>query len=282
MLASPDQQDPRLPIPIPRSMATSGRGSKGSSDTTMQVAVDTEHHLIVTHEGDQRWLRPRAARAPLPKATKATLQTADQVGGRGRRGTSAGRRSWHASRPASTVTLPKPDDIPGAKSDGRFGANRTSSICRRRMLYRCPAGERLRYYFTNVENGLARCVATGRTRACTCELKSRCTTGGATPDPHGGSTSTWSKPCEKARRRSSGHAPAAWRPSSIPSARSRPGWEQPTSYDEDTTTRGHRDGAARPRLQPHPCHEHHGTGPADRGNADIALGSETVTAMPMP
>jgi hypothetical protein len=48
MLASPDQQI-SLTDPDSRSMATSGRGS-GIVGYNVQVAVDTEHHLIVTHE----------------------------------------------------------------------------------------------------------------------------------------------------------------------------------------------------------------------------------------
>jgi hypothetical protein len=46
MLASPDQQV-SLTDPDSRSMATSGRGS-GVVGYNVQVAVDTEHHLIVT------------------------------------------------------------------------------------------------------------------------------------------------------------------------------------------------------------------------------------------
>jgi len=48
MLASPDQQL-SLTDPDSRSMATSGRGS-GVVGYNVQVAVDTEHHLIVTQE----------------------------------------------------------------------------------------------------------------------------------------------------------------------------------------------------------------------------------------
>ena len=47
MLASPDQQI-SLTDPDSRSMATSGRGS-GVVGYNVQVAVDTKHHLIVTH-----------------------------------------------------------------------------------------------------------------------------------------------------------------------------------------------------------------------------------------
>ena len=48
MLAAPDQHI-SLTDPDSRSMATSGRGS-GVVGYNVQVAVDTEHHLIVTHE----------------------------------------------------------------------------------------------------------------------------------------------------------------------------------------------------------------------------------------
>lgn len=48
MLASPDRQI-SLTDPDSRSMATSGRGS-GVVGYNVQVAVDTEHHLIITHE----------------------------------------------------------------------------------------------------------------------------------------------------------------------------------------------------------------------------------------
>src|ERR1035437_11121187 len=48
MLATPDQQI-SLTDPDARSMATSGRGS-GVVGYNVQIAVDTKHHLIVTHE----------------------------------------------------------------------------------------------------------------------------------------------------------------------------------------------------------------------------------------
>src|SRR5208282_5975820 len=48
MLATPDQQI-SLSDPDARSMATSGRGS-GVVGYNVQVAVETRHHLIITHE----------------------------------------------------------------------------------------------------------------------------------------------------------------------------------------------------------------------------------------
>ena len=70
MLATPDQQI-SLTDPDARSMATSGRGS-GVVGYNVQVAVDTAHHLIVTHavtnEGSDR-----SQLSPVAKETKATL-----------------------------------------------------------------------------------------------------------------------------------------------------------------------------------------------------------------
>jgi hypothetical protein len=81
MLASPDQQI-SLTDPDSRSMATSGRGS-GVVGYNVQVAVDTEHHLIVTHEvtktGARNWPRSRAggrsasARLALPGENPSLL-----------------------------------------------------------------------------------------------------------------------------------------------------------------------------------------------------------------
>jgi transposase len=71
MLAAADQQI-SLTDPDSRSMATSGRGS-GVVGYNVQVAVDTEHHLIVTHEVTNVG-SDRAQLARVAKETKATLQ----------------------------------------------------------------------------------------------------------------------------------------------------------------------------------------------------------------
>ena len=72
MLASPDQQI-SLTDPDSRSMATSGRGS-GVVGYNVQVAVDTKHHLIVTHEVTNSG-SDRAQLANMAKQAKAVLQT---------------------------------------------------------------------------------------------------------------------------------------------------------------------------------------------------------------
>src|SRR5438132_4310693 len=71
LLATADQQI-SLTDPDARSMATRGRGS-GIVGYNVQVAVDTEHHLIITHEVTNVG-SDRAQLAHMAKETKATLE----------------------------------------------------------------------------------------------------------------------------------------------------------------------------------------------------------------
>ena len=80
MLASPDQQI-SLTDPDSRSMATSGRGS-GVVGYNLQVAVDTEHHLIIAHEVTNSG-SDRAQLANMGKQAKAVARRR-QARGRGR------------------------------------------------------------------------------------------------------------------------------------------------------------------------------------------------------
>src|SRR5947207_3947058 len=72
MLAAPDQQI-SLTDPDARSMATSGRGS-GVVGYNVQVAVETKHHLIVTHEVTNVG-NDRSQLAGVAKQTKDALET---------------------------------------------------------------------------------------------------------------------------------------------------------------------------------------------------------------
>src|ERR1700686_1873143 len=169
MLAAPDQQI-SLTDPDSRSMATSGGGS-GVVGYNVQVAVDTEHHLIVPHEVTNVG-SDRAQLARVAQATKAALQT-DSLEAVADRGYFSGEEILACDQAGITVTLPKPMTS-GMEAKGRFG-KQDFVYLPEEDVYRCPAGERLKYYYTNVENGLR--LRRYWTNACrTCALKSRCTT----------------------------------------------------------------------------------------------------------
>ena len=137
----------------------------------MQVAVDTEHHLIVTHEVTNVG-SDRSQLARVAKEAKAALQT-DTLEAVADRGYFNGEEIVACDQIGITVTLPKPLTS-GAKSEGRFGKQDFVYVPEE-DVYRCPAGERLKYYYTNVENGLK--LRRYWTNACrTCALKNRCTT----------------------------------------------------------------------------------------------------------
>ena len=170
MLASPDQQI-SLTDPDSRSMATSGRGS-GVVGYNVQVAVETEHHLIVTHEVTNTG-SDRAQLANIAKQAKAVLQT-DKLEAVADRGYFNSPEILACHEAGITVTLPKPLTS-GAKSDGRFGKQDFVYIAEE-DVYRCPAGERLPYRYTNEEGG--KVLRRYWTNVCPkCPIKSHCTTG---------------------------------------------------------------------------------------------------------
>jgi transposase len=168
MLAAPDQQI-SLTDPDSRSMATSGRGS-GVVGYNVQVAVETEHHLIVTHEVTNSG-SDRAQLANVAKQAKAVLQT-ETLEAVADRGYFNSPEILACHEAGITVTLPKPMTS-GAKSDGRFGKQDFVYIADQ-DVYRCPAGERLTYRYTNEEDG--KVLRRYWTTACPeCPLKSQCT-----------------------------------------------------------------------------------------------------------
>ena len=170
MLASPDQQI-SLTDPDSRSMATSGRGS-GVVGYNVQVAVDTEHHLIVTHEVTNSG-SDRSQLANVAKQAKAVLQT-ETLEAVADRGYFNSPEILACEQAGITVTLPKPMTS-GAKSQGRFGKQDFVYVANE-DVYRCPAGERLTYRYTNEEDG--KVMRRYWTTACpVCPLKAQCTTG---------------------------------------------------------------------------------------------------------
>ena len=169
-LAQPDNQI-SLTDTDARSMATSGRGS-GVVGYNVQAAVDTTHHLIVAHEVTTSG-SDRSQLAPMSKMTKAVLGVGklDVVADRGY---FTSEQILECVEADVTVTLPKPqtsnNKLRGrfVKSDFRYVASKD--------VYICPAGETLKFYYTNEEKGLT--LRRYWTNACaSCAIKSKCTTG---------------------------------------------------------------------------------------------------------
>ena len=170
MLASPDQQI-SLTDPDSRSMATSGRGS-GVVGYNVQVAVDTDHHLIIAHEVTNTG-SDRAQLANIGSRAKDALGV-DKLEAVADRGYYSGEEIFACDKAGIAVTLPKPMTS-GLQARGRFG-KQDFVYLGDEDVYRCPAGEKLSYHYTNVEDGQQ--LRRYWTNACRdCALKAHCTTG---------------------------------------------------------------------------------------------------------
>src|SRR6185436_5121514 len=112
---APDQQI-SLTDPDARSMATSGRGS-GVVGYNVQVAVETEHHLIVTHEVTNVG-SDRAQLAAMAREAKAVLEV-EKLDAIADRGYFSGEEILACEQAGISVTLPKPMTS-NAKAERRF------------------------------------------------------------------------------------------------------------------------------------------------------------------
>jgi transposase len=170
MLAAPDQQI-SLTDPDSRSMATSGRGS-GVVGYNVQVAVDTKHHLIITHEVTNVG-SDRSQLSPMAEQAKATLQV-ESLDAIADRGYFSGPEILACEQAGITVTLPKPMTSHSI-AEGRFAKHDFRYVAEENV-YICPAGERLAKHYKVEEHGLV--LHRYWTSACRyCAIKSRCTTG---------------------------------------------------------------------------------------------------------
>ena len=170
MLASPDQQI-SLTDPDSRSMATSGRGS-GVVGYNVQVAVDTQHHLIVTHEVTNDG-SDRVQLANVASRAKEALNV-DKLEAVADRGYYSGEEILACDNAGVAVTLPKPMTS-GMEARGRFG-KQDFVYLGGEDVYRCPAGEKLSHHYTLEVNGQQ--LRRYWTNACRdCALKPRCTSG---------------------------------------------------------------------------------------------------------
>jgi transposase len=170
MMQTEDKQI-SLTDPDARSMATSGRGS-GIVGYNVQSAVDTKHHLIVSHEvtnvgSDRAQLSNMAEQARTAIGSETIEAVAD-------RGYYAGEEIKACEEAGITVYLPKILNS-GAKAEGRFGKQDFIYVAEV-DVYLCPAGQQLTYRYTREEAGKK--LRRYWTSACqACALKSKCTTG---------------------------------------------------------------------------------------------------------
>ena len=169
MMRSTDKQI-SLTDPDARSMATSGKDT-GIVGYNVQVAVDTEHHLIIAHEVTNVGT-DRAQLANMGHQAKAVLGV-DTLEAVADRGYYSGDEILACERSGISVTLPKPMKS-GAGLDGRYGKQDFVYLSDE-DAYRCPAGETLTHRWTTHDKcHVLRKYATPACRDC--PLKSQCTT----------------------------------------------------------------------------------------------------------
>lgn len=268
MLATPDQQI-SLTDPDARSMATSGRGS-GVVGYNVQVAVDTTHHLIVTHEVTNVG-SDRSQLSAVAKKAKATLEV-ENLEAVADRGYFSSEEILACEKAGITVTLPIPITS-NAKTEGRFGKQDFRYLAEE-DVYICPPGERLAYSFTTSENGLV--LHRYATKACqSCTIKRTCTTGKERR------ISRWQHEhvLEAVQRRLDEH------PEKMRQRRETvehpfgtiKAWMGATHFVMKTLPRGrHRNGAARAGLQSHARHKHHRRAVAHRSDESIVAADIAV------
>lgn len=164
--ATPDKQI-SLTDPDARSMKTRGTGIVGYN---VQTAVDAKHHLIVAHEvtnvgSDRDQLSSMATQARAAMATQALTAIAD-------RGYFNSNQILACHEAGITVIVPK-TVTSNATADGRFG--RADFIYdAQKNEYRCPAGERLIWRYSTVEDGL-KLHRYWSSNCQTCAIKKQCT-----------------------------------------------------------------------------------------------------------
>jgi hypothetical protein len=166
---TPDQQI-SLTDPDARSMATSGRGS-GIVGYNVQAAVDTTHHLIVTHKvtnigHDRTSLAPTAIQAKAVIGSDTLKVVAD-------RGYFSGEQFKACADAGITIYVPKPLTSSGIKR-GLFG-KQDFIFEADKDHYLCPAGQMLTKGRHRADHKSAVNFYRHLTACFTCELKPHCT-----------------------------------------------------------------------------------------------------------
>lgn len=168
-------------------MATSARHS-GMVGYNVQSAVDTETHIIVTHEVTNQGF-DRDQLSPMAIAAKDALERAD-LHVIADKGYFSGPEILACHEAGITTTVPRPATSGNAAKGMYVKADFAYDV--ERDIYVCPAGEELIYRYTREERG-RRFGDTGSTNARPVPFRAgaRTARSGASPD---GSTRIWSMP----------------------------------------------------------------------------------------
>lgn len=160
-----------LTDPDARAMATSAKNS-GLVGYNVQAAVDTETHLIVTHDVTNL-CHDRDQLAAMAKEAKTALDRCE-MNAVADKGYFSGREVLACHKAGIVTTVPRPETSGNRKKGLYVKADFTYDA--EADVYRCPAGEELTYRYTRDEDDLA--MRRYWTSACRdCLFKSRCTTG---------------------------------------------------------------------------------------------------------
>lgn len=160
-----------LTDPDARAMATSARHS-GLVGYNVQSAVDTETHIIVTHEVTNQGF-DRDQLHPMATAAKDALGR-DDLHAIADKGYFSGAQILACDKAGIAVTVPRPETS-GNRGKGMY-VKADFAYDPERDVYVCPAGEDLAYRYTREEGGLQ--VRRYWINECqTCPLQPRCTNG---------------------------------------------------------------------------------------------------------
>jgi len=169
MLSHPDKQV-SLTDPDSRSMMTGGKGIVGYN---VQTAVDTKHHLIVTHEvtnegNDKNQLFAMAKKARISIGEENIEVLAD-------RGYFKGEEILACEDAGISVFVPEPLTS-SSKVHGRF-TKQDFRYLSDSNEYLCPANKHLPWHFSTVEQGKTMHCYWNRAACRECQISSQCTTG---------------------------------------------------------------------------------------------------------
>jgi transposase len=159
-----------LTDPDARAMATSN--SRGLVGYNVQTAVETKHHLIVAHEvtngvSDRRQLANMGSQAKAIMEVPQLTAIAD-------RGYFRGEEIVACDETGITAFVPKPQTS-SANAEGRFN-NDEFIYDAEKDEYQCPAGSRLIWRYTSIEDEL-RIHRYWSSDCKRCPIKEKCTPG---------------------------------------------------------------------------------------------------------